>query len=175
MMSKVKRIWLVVFIVIIVGANVVFMAHKKPVPNGMAPEPKATLAMTNAEISAAISYGKNHKGDLLVDFEKPWTVSLGYGSGKGSATVFTPYHCLALMARTSVLDNSAVFARKTTRTFISNLSFTVMKMVLTATIKRHFCKTAWKLRFLKPFIRGTTWRASIRFPVSKSYLYRLAS
>ena len=100
-----KRRWLVAVIAVIVVGILVYLISGKSVKEGIVPIPK-TINLSTAEISAAINYGKNHKDDLLFDFEKPWTVFLGYGEGKGSATIFTPYHCLALMARNSVRDNS---------------------------------------------------------------------
>ncbi len=102
-----KKAWVaaVIVAVVVIGA-LVYLTQKKLVKNGIAAAPNARLAMTAKEISTAINYGKNHKDDLLVDFEKPWTVFLGYGSDKGSATIFTPYHCLALISRNSARDNS---------------------------------------------------------------------
>ncbi|MBU2495677.1 MAG: hypothetical protein ABIK20_03620 [Candidatus Omnitrophota bacterium] len=101
-----KKVWLVAIIAVVVVGALVFLAQRKPVKNEIATALNARLAMTAAEISAAINYGKSRKDDLLVDFEKPWTVFLGYGSDKGSAAIFTPYHCLSLMARNSARDNS---------------------------------------------------------------------
>ena len=101
-----KKAWVAAVVVVAIIAAVIFLAQRKPVKNGIATPARGGLAMTAAEISAAINYGKSHKDDLLVDFEKPWTVFLGYGSDKGSATIFTPYHCLSLMARNSTRDNS---------------------------------------------------------------------
>ncbi|MFH2068106.1 MAG: hypothetical protein ABII89_01405 [Candidatus Omnitrophota bacterium] len=99
--------WLTVIItVVIAGVLVAILAHKKSVKKEIATAPNVPPAMIAAEISAAIDYGKKHKDDLLVDFKKPWTVFLGYDHGKGSATIFTPYYCLALMARNSARDNS---------------------------------------------------------------------
>jgi len=103
-----KRRWVAVIVAVVVIAALVYLIPRKPVKNGIVMAPNARLAMTAADISAAINYGKNHKDDLLVDFEKPWTVFLGYGSGKGSAAIFTPYHCLSLIARNSVRDNSDI-------------------------------------------------------------------
>jgi len=111
-----RKGWVAVIVAIVIIGAVVFLAQRKPVKNGIATfEPQDRrdarptemgFAMTAADISAAINYGKTHKDDLLIDFEKPWTVFMGYGNGKGSATIFTPYHCLSLMARNSVKDNS---------------------------------------------------------------------
>ena len=101
-----KKKWLAAIIAVVVIGILIYLIPGKSVKNGIATAPNARLAMTAAEISAAINYGKNHKDDLLVDFEKPWTVFLGYGSDKGSATIFTPYHYLSLIARNSVKDNS---------------------------------------------------------------------
>ena len=78
------------------------------------------ISLSAADISAAINYGKNHKDDLMVDFEKPWNVFLGYGSGKGSATIFTPYHFLALMARNSARDNSGMDTEVILRLYAQN-------------------------------------------------------
>ena len=118
-----KKGWLVAVITVVVIGALVILGQKKSVKDEIATAPNARramtdkkigapagggLAMTAAEISSAINYGKSHKDDLLVDFEKPWTIFLGYGSGKGSAIIFTPYHCLALMARNSAGDNSAM-------------------------------------------------------------------
>ena len=101
-----KKGWLAAVIAVVFIGALVFLIQRKPVKNEIAMAPNARFAMTAVEISAAMNYGKNHKDDLLVDFEKPWTVFLGYDSGKGSATIFTPYHCLALMTRNSGRDNS---------------------------------------------------------------------
>lgn len=100
-----KRGWVAVIVIVVIGV-VVFLMQKKSVQDEIAIAPNARLAMTDAEISAAINYGKNHKDDFMVDFQKPWTVFLGYGSGKGSATIFTPYHYLAFIARNSARENS---------------------------------------------------------------------
>jgi hypothetical protein len=99
--------WLAVVVAVVVVGALVFLMQKKPVKNGIAAEPNACSAMTAAEISSAINYGKSHREDLLIDFEKPWSVFLGYNYGKGGAIIYTPYHCLALIARNAVRDNSA--------------------------------------------------------------------
>ncbi len=101
-----KRGWVATIIAVVIIGTLIILAQKKPVKNEIAAVPNTHLAMTDEEISAAVNYGKSRKDDLLIDFEKPWTVFLGYGSGKGSATIFTPYHCLALMARNSAGGNS---------------------------------------------------------------------
>lgn len=101
-----KKRWLAAIIAVVIIGTLVILTQKKPVKDEIAAAPNARLAMTAEEISAAINYGKSRKNDLLVDFEKPWTVFLGYGHGSGSATIFTPYHCLALMARNSAGEKS---------------------------------------------------------------------
>ena len=113
-----KKGWLAAIITVVIIGALIILGQKKPVKDEIAaPQSqdrrdtyptKTGLAMTAEEISAAINYGKSHKDDLLVDFEKPWTVFLGYGHGSGSATIFTPYHCLTLMARNLAGDNSGM-------------------------------------------------------------------
>ena len=101
-----KKAWVVVVIVVVIIAAVLYLIQQGLHQAGSkVPEP-VSFSLSTAENSAAINYGKKHRDDLLVDFEKPWTVFLGYGSGKGSATIFTTYHCLALIARNSAKDNS---------------------------------------------------------------------
>jgi len=113
-----KKGWLVVIVAVAVVGALVYLAPKRPDKTERV-IPK-TMNLPDADISAAINYGKNHKDDLLVDFEKPWNVFLGYGSGKGSATIFTPYHYLALMARNSVRDNSDMDTKVICRLYAEN-------------------------------------------------------
>ena len=60
--------------------------------------PKLTLA----QIQEALEYGQKNKTTDLALFSKPWTVSLG--KGKGSASLFTPYHNLAYKARKAAVE-----------------------------------------------------------------------
>ena len=102
-----KKTWVIAIVVIlIVVVLIARITQRKAWKEKVTHSRPVGISLSDVDISAAINYGKNHKDDLLVDFEKPWTVFLGYGSGKGSATIFTPYHYLALMARNSVRDNS---------------------------------------------------------------------
>ena len=102
-----KKAWVAAVVVVVIITAVIYLIQQRSRQVGSkVPEP-VSFSLSIADISAAINYGKNHKDDLLVDFEKPWTVFLGYGNDKGgSATIFTPYHCLALVARNSARDNS---------------------------------------------------------------------
>ena len=101
-----KKVWVAAVVVVVIIVAVIYLIQQKSRQTGSkVPEPVG-FSFSTTEIRAAVDYGKNHRDDLLVDFEKPWTVFLGYGSGKGSATIFTPYYCLALMARNWAIDNS---------------------------------------------------------------------
>ena len=56
-----------------------------------------SLKLTPEEIQKAIEYGQKNKNMDMAAFSKQWTVSLD--KGKGSATLFTPYHNVAYKAR----------------------------------------------------------------------------
>ena len=58
--------------------------------------------LTSEQIQEAIEYGQKNKTTDLALFSKPWTVSLG--KGKGSASLFTPYHNLAYKARKAAVE-----------------------------------------------------------------------
>ncbi|MFA5394307.1 MAG: hypothetical protein WC081_07905 [Candidatus Ratteibacteria bacterium] len=103
-----KKTWVIAAAVIVVIAAVIYSIKSGSHQSGNKVSEPISFSLSTTETSAAVNYGKNQRGDLLVDFEKPWTVFLGYGPGKGSATIFTPYHCLALIARNSAKDNSDV-------------------------------------------------------------------
>ena len=63
----------------------------------------AVLAkLTSEQIQEAIEYGQKNKNLDIAAFSKPWTVSLG--KGKGSASLFTPYHNLAYKARKAAVE-----------------------------------------------------------------------
>lgn len=64
-----------------------------------------------AEIRAAIDYGLEHKDDFISDFIEPWHVSLGYGRGLGSATVYTPWLNLAIFSRNAALGGVRIDER----------------------------------------------------------------
>ena len=129
-----KKAWVAAVVAVVVVGALVYLAQRKPVKNGIATAPNAHLAMTATEISAAINYGKNHKDDLLIDFENPWTVFLGWGSSKGrsrgNATIFTQYHCLALIARNSVKNNSDMDTKNLCRLCAENYKGLYFKVTL---------------------------------------------
>ena len=58
--------------------------------------------LTSEQIQEAIEYGQKNKTTDMALFSKPWTVSLG--KGKGSASLFTPYHNLAYKARKAAVE-----------------------------------------------------------------------
>lgn len=58
--------------------------------------------LTSEQIQEAIEYGQKNKTTDLSLFSKPWTVFLG--KGKGSASLFTPYHNLAYKARKAAVE-----------------------------------------------------------------------
>jgi len=115
-----KKVWVTAVVVVMIIAAVIHSIQQRSHQEGSkVPEP-VSFSLSTVEISTAVNYGKSHRDDLLVDFEKPWTVFLGYGSGKGSATIFTPYHCLALMARNSAKDNPEIDAESLCRLCAEN-------------------------------------------------------
>ncbi|OHB94608.1 MAG: hypothetical protein A2Z58_00200 [Planctomycetes bacterium RIFCSPHIGHO2_12_42_15] len=58
--------------------------------------------LTSEQIQEAIEYGQKNKNLDIAAFSKPWTVSLG--KGKGSASLFTPYHNLAYKVRKAAVE-----------------------------------------------------------------------
>lgn len=63
----------------------------------------AELRLDQAAAREAIDYGVSGREDFLVDFLRPWHVSLGYGAGLGTATIYTPWLSLAVLARNAAL------------------------------------------------------------------------
>lgn len=61
-----------------------------------------SLKLTPEEIQKAVEYGQKNKTMDIAAFSKQWTVSLD--KGKGSATLFTPYHNVAYKARKAAVE-----------------------------------------------------------------------
>ncbi|MCL5674797.1 MAG: hypothetical protein M1501_03525 [Candidatus Omnitrophica bacterium] len=60
------------------------------------------VAINKSLLAHALSYGKKNAGLTTYEFEKPWTVDLGYQIGKGYATLLTPFLRIALLKRDAV-------------------------------------------------------------------------
>ena len=60
------------------------------------------LKLTPEEIQEAIEYGQKNRNLDIASFSKQWTTSLD--KGKGSATLFTPYHNMAYKARKAAIE-----------------------------------------------------------------------
>lgn len=60
------------------------------------------LKLTSEQIQEAIEYGQKNKATDMSVFSRPWIVSLE--KGKGSATLFTPFHNIAYKARKSAVE-----------------------------------------------------------------------
>ena len=58
------------------------------------------------EIEEAINFGKKNKGQLFIDFQREWSVDLGYD--KGSAVVYTPFYRVALLSYNSAREKSSL-------------------------------------------------------------------
>lgn len=106
MEEKMQKRWLKTVIIVVVIAAVIYLIRQNSHRVREEVVKPVGLSLSPPEINAAVNYGRSHRNDLLVDFEKPWTVFLGYKVGKGNATIFTIYHCLALIARNSSKEDS---------------------------------------------------------------------
>lgn len=60
------------------------------------------LKLTTEQIQEAIEYGQKNKNMDMAAFSRPWTISKE--KGKGSATLFTPYHNIAYKSRKSAVE-----------------------------------------------------------------------
>lgn len=60
------------------------------------------LPLTMGQIQEAIEYGQNNKNISIATFSKPWTIS--QDKGKGTATLFTPFHNVAYKARKAAVE-----------------------------------------------------------------------
>ena len=60
------------------------------------------LELTTEQIQEAIEYGQKNKNMDIAAFSRPWTISKD--KGKGSATLFTPFHNIAYKARKSAIE-----------------------------------------------------------------------
>lgn len=60
------------------------------------------LELTMGQIQEAIEYGQNNKNMDIAAFSRPWTISKD--KGKGSATLFTPFHNVAYKARKAAVE-----------------------------------------------------------------------
>ena len=60
------------------------------------------LKLTTEQIQEAIEYGQKNKNISIAAFSQPWTISLD--KGKGSATLFTPFHNVAYKSRKSAVE-----------------------------------------------------------------------
>jgi hypothetical protein len=60
------------------------------------------LELTMGQIQEAIEYGQKNKNIDIAAFSRPWTISLD--KGKGSATLFTPFHNVAYKARKAAVE-----------------------------------------------------------------------
>lgn len=60
------------------------------------------LELTMGQIQEAIEYGQKNKDMDIAAFSRPWTISLD--KGKGSATLFTPFHNVAYKARKAAIE-----------------------------------------------------------------------
>jgi hypothetical protein len=57
------------------------------------------LPLTEEEIKESIEYGAKNASLSFTEFTADWTVGLGYGKGKGNATLITPYLRLSLLSK----------------------------------------------------------------------------
>ena len=74
------------------------LAKKEIEGIGKGEEAEYSLAkLSKKQISQAIAYGKENRNTPLIEFEKEWTVDLGYGVGM--AYLSSPFHRLAYRAR----------------------------------------------------------------------------
>ena len=65
-----------------------------------------SLELTPEQIQEAVEYGQKNKNMDMASFSKSWTISLE--KGKGSATLFTPFHNLAYKARKSAVERREI-------------------------------------------------------------------
>ena len=59
--------------------------------------------LTDEEIRQASDFGAENAELSLTEFTYDWTVDLGYGQGKGNATIITPFLRVALLSRQAAL------------------------------------------------------------------------
>ena len=68
---------------------------------------KSTLAisldLSTEQIEEAVEYGQKNKSIEISSFSKPWTICKE--KGKGSATLFTPFHNIAYKARKFAVEH----------------------------------------------------------------------
>ncbi len=93
-------------------------------------ENREKVTLTKKEVNDALQYGVTHKDDFLTDFQKPWTVFLGYKSGEGKAIIYTPFHTLALMARNSARENLKIDAEQLYKLSQSKTKYLWFELVL---------------------------------------------
>ena len=66
------------------------------------------LPISEKEIEEAIEYGIKNASLSTTEFVSDWTVSSGYGGGKGSATIVTPFLRTALLAKQAEMTGQKV-------------------------------------------------------------------
>jgi len=57
------------------------------------------IPLTEEEIKESVEYGVKNASLSFTEFTAGWTVNLGYGKGKGSATLITPFLRIALLSK----------------------------------------------------------------------------
>ncbi|MCX8083033.1 MAG: hypothetical protein N3D17_06550 [bacterium] len=58
-----------------------------------------TLPLSEEEMNQAIEYGIKNAELSMTEFVSEWTVDLGYGEGKGKATLITPFLKTAILSK----------------------------------------------------------------------------
>lgn len=69
---------------------------------------EVSLPISENEMNEAIEYGIKNAGLSTTEFVSDWTVDLGYGEGKGKATIITPFLKTALLAKQAQMQGQKV-------------------------------------------------------------------
>ena len=66
------------------------------------------LPISEKEIEEAIKYGIKNAELSTTEFVSDWTVNMGYGEGKGTATIVTPFLRIALLSKQAKMAGQKV-------------------------------------------------------------------
>ncbi|MGB9693681.1 MAG: hypothetical protein ACPLYF_02445 [Fervidobacterium sp.] len=69
---------------------------------------ETSLPLSEQGIEEAIEYGIKNAGLSTTEFVSDWTVNLGYGEGKGTATIVTPFLKVALLSKQAEMAGQKV-------------------------------------------------------------------
>jgi hypothetical protein len=92
---------------------------------------KATiLPISELKINEAIEYGIQNSELSNTEFISDWTVALGYGHGKGSATLITPFLTTALLSKQAQMQRQQINRNLLEKLILEDADFLIFEVIL---------------------------------------------